>query len=57
MAKELSFQCFVLTPGGPVLVESLSDQERTVWKKNMLKRLSESMSDYYTQHPDEYRAL
>jgi len=57
MAKELSFQCFVLTPGGPVPVEALSDQEKIAWQKRILKRLSEGMSDYYTQHPDEYRAL
>ena len=42
---------------GPVLVEELTEAEREQWHKNMQKRLSENMSAYYTQHPEEYRAL
>ena len=56
--KELGFVCYVLMPGrGPVPVEELTDAERAQWQENMCRRLSETMSDYYTQHPEEYARL
>ena len=56
--KELTCRSFVLMPGrGAVPVEELTDAERAQWHGNMLRRLSEVMSDYYTQHPEEYARL
>ena len=56
--KELGYVCYVLMPDrGPVLVEELTEAEREQWHKNMQKRLSENMSAYYTQHPEEYQVL
>ena len=56
--KELGFQCFVLMPGrGPVPVEELTQEERAQWLANMRRRLSENLSDYFTQHPEEYAKL
>ena len=43
--------------GTTKLLEELTDEERAQWQRNMRERLSETMSDYYTQHPDEYRRL
>jgi hypothetical protein len=38
-------------------VEDLTPEEKTEWQRRMLRRLSEDMSDYYTQHPAEYARL
>lgn len=56
--KELSFACFVTMPDGRVRsVEDLTPDEKSEWQRRMLQRLSEDMSDYYTQHPAEYARL
>lgn len=56
--KELSFACFVTMPDGRVrAVEDLTPAEKTEWQRRMLRRLSEDMSDFYTQHPAEYARL
>lgn len=59
MAKgKLGYVCYVIMPErGPVPVENLTPEERAQWQQNMTQRLSENMSAYYTQHPDEYAAL
>lgn len=56
--KPLGYVCYVIMPDrGPVPVEDLTDAERKQWHENMRRRLSENMSAYYTQHPEEYAAL
>lgn len=49
---------FVLMPDGrTVPVGELTEEEREQWRANMRRRLSEDMSAYYTQHPEEYARL
>lgn len=56
--RELTFACFVTMPDGRVRsVEDLTPEEKTEWQRRMLRRLSEDMSDYYTQHPEQYARL
>ena len=56
--KEITVVCYVLMPDGrTVPVEDLTEEERAEWHRRQLQRLSEDMSDYYTQHPTEYRDL
>ena len=56
--RALTFACFVTMPDGRVrAVEDLTPEEKTEWQRRMLRRLSEDMSDYYTQHPAEYARL
>lgn len=47
----------VFPDGRTVPVEALTDDERAQWQANMRRRLSENMSDYFTQHPEEYARL
>ena len=47
--KEITFAFFV----GNTPVERLS----AAYLENMIRCLSERMSDYYTAHPDEFAAL
>lgn len=57
-AKLLNYKCYVLYPDGrTVAVEDLTDEERESWQANMRRRLSENMSAYYSQHPEEYARL
>lgn len=56
--KKLGFVCYVNMPDGrTVPLNDLTEAERAQWQKNMTQRLSENMSAYYTQHPEEYAAL
>ena len=56
--QEITVKCFVLmTDGRPVPVEDLTEEERAAWHERQLQRLSENLSDYYTQHPDRYAKL
>lgn len=56
--KEITVQCFVIMPDGrTVPVEDLTDEERAEWHRRQLQRLSETMSDYYTAHPEQYVRL
>lgn len=56
--REITVRCFVIMPDGrTVPVEDLTDEERAEWHRRQLQRLSEAMSDYYTQHPEEYAKL
>jgi hypothetical protein len=49
MAKELTFSLYI----GGKEIETLSEEQRA----RMAQRLSESMSLYYTQHPEEYEKI
>ena len=54
--REITVVCFVIMPDGrTVPVEELTEEERAEWHRRQLERLSEDMSDYFTQHPEEYR--
>lgn len=56
--KKLGYVCYVIMPDrGPVPLENLTAEERAQWAENKRRRLSENMSAYYTQHPEEYAAL
>ena len=56
--RELTCVSFVIFPDGrTVPVEELTPEERAQWRENMRRRLSENMSDYYTQHPEQYARL
>lgn len=56
--KELTCVSFVVFPDGrTVPVRELTEEERAQWHRSMSERLSEAMSDYYTQHPEEFARL
>ena len=56
--KELTCVSFVIFPDGrTVPADELTPEEHAQWQQNMLRRLSENMSDYYTQHPEQYARL
>lgn len=56
--KALGFVCYIETPDrGPVAMCELTEAERAQWRQNALQRLSEDMSAYYRQNPEEYAAL
>ena len=56
--KELTCVSFVIMPDGrTVRAEELTAEEHAAWQQRMRQRLSENMSDYYTQHPEEYRRI
>ena len=44
----------ILEDGGTVPMEDLTPEQRETWKEACRRRLSERMSDYFTQHPEEW---
>ncbi len=59
MAKrELTCVSYVMMPDGrTVKADELTPEENRQWQENMRRRLSEELSAYYTQHPEEYARL
>ena len=56
--NDLTFVCYVLKENGEAVpFESLTEEEWENFRQNMARRLSRAMSDYYTQHPDEFARL
>lgn len=55
--SDLSFVCYVLIDGQTIPVEKLTDDQRQRWQQGMCQRLSENMSFYYSEHPEECIAL
>ena len=55
--SNLTFSAFVIFNGVAIPVEELTEEQHRTWQENMCRRLSETMSDYYTQHPEEYALL
>ena len=55
--NDLSFVCYVLIDGQTIPVDELTDEQRQRWQQGMSQRLSENMSFYYSEHPEEYIAL
>ena len=55
---DLSFVCYmILEDGSTVPFEDLTQEQLQRFRENATRRLTERMSDYYTQHPDEYAKL
>lgn len=55
--RELEVVGYLLQADGPPRpIESLSAEELEVQRRIWRDRLSRTMSDYYTQHPEEYIA-
>lgn len=58
MARELTCVSYVIFPDGRTAAAAeLTDEEREQWRENMRRRLSEGLSDWYTQHPESYARL
>lgn len=55
--SDITVRGYVLYESGPVPVEELTEEQRETWQAHMCSRLSEAMSDYYTQHPDQWERL
>ena len=56
--NDLTFVCYVLKENSEAVpFESLTEEERKQFRQNMARRLSGAMSDYYTQHLDEFARL
>ena len=51
--KPLQVRLFLIRDGKTEEIERLPDDVLEI----MAQRLSRTMSDYYTQHPDEFRIL
>ncbi len=56
--KELTCVSYVIMPDGRTIpADELTQEEAAAWQASMAGRLGEDMSDYYTQHPEEYIKL
>lgn len=56
--KKLGYVLYVLQEdGSAVPLDSLTPEEKEQLRQNITQRLSERMSDYFTQHPEEYIRL
>ena len=44
----------ILEDGRKVPMEDLTPEQRETWKSRCCERLSQRLSDYFTQHPEEY---
>ena len=60
MAKRqpLTYVCYIHMENGETLeLDQLTPEQRAQWQENVRRRLSATMSGYYTQHPEEYKLL
>ena len=60
MAKKqpLSYVLYIqLDTGETVELSQLTREQREQWQANVRRRLSMTMSGYYTQHPEEYKQI
>lgn len=55
--SDITVRGYVLFERGPVPVEDLTEEQRESWLQRMSQRLSEGMSDYYTQHPEAWKRV
>ncbi|MBQ9719385.1 MAG: hypothetical protein IJV64_01690 [Oscillospiraceae bacterium] len=56
--KELGFACYlILEDGRAVPWDELTPEQLRRFRERATQRLSERMSDYYTQHPEEFDRL
>lgn len=55
---ELTYVNYVIMEDTSIVpLGELTEEQLRLWEKNTRARLSENMSDYYTQHPDNYKSL
>lgn len=55
---DLTFVCYlILEDGTTVPWEETTEAQRKRFRENATKRLTQRMSDYYSQHPEEYAKL
>ena len=55
---DITFVCYlILEDGTTVPWEETTEEQRARFRENATKRLTAAMSDYYTQHPEEYAKL
>lgn len=47
----------ILEDGTTVPWEETTEEQRARFRENATKRLTRTMSDYYSQHPEEYARL
>lgn len=47
----------ILEDGSIVPFDEMTEEQHRRWEENTCARLSRTMSDYYTQHPDKYKRL
>ena len=60
MAKRppITFRCFIEIDGAePVPLESVPEEKMQEIREGWSKRIGETLSRYYTQHPDEFENL
>lgn len=60
MAKQqpLSYVLYIKMDDGSVVeLDQLMPEQREQWLANVRRRLSMTMSGYYTQHPEEYEKI
>jgi hypothetical protein len=57
MTVGLGFRLFMETEKGAKPFEECTEEELQTFKVNAEKRLSDTMSRYYTQHTDEYEKI
>ena len=55
MAKELTYSISVIVGDTVKPFDELSEGEHQQLRDNIKERLSNSLSTYFTQHPDEYQ--
>ena len=57
-SRELGFVCYMILPDGRTVPwDELTEAQRTAFRERAAQRLSARMSDFYTQHPEEYSRL
>jgi len=55
MSKEITFTNYISIDGAePVLMDSLTKEQKEYCLQKMMDRLSRNMSDYYSNHMDEF---
>lgn len=55
---ELTYVNYVIMEDGSIVpFDKLTEEQHRLWARNTCARLSEDMSDYYTQHPANYKSL
>ena len=56
--KEITFSCHLIKEDGTTVnFEDLPPDELAKVKRNLGQRMANAMSEYYSQHPDEFASL
>lgn len=56
--KEITFSCHLIKEDGTTVnFEDIPPDELAKVKRNLGQRMANAMSEYYSQHPDEFAAL